>query len=135
MDTPPDDEGLRDIVKELQRELDTLRETVAELQRERDQTLSLVQQPAEGQISRRAFVAAVSGAAGVGMMAADATAAPSFGSSSGKIGTDAEPLTRVVSATVRSQTVRVDETLVLPKIAGDPSSPVVGQIWYDTNAD
>jgi len=94
-------------------QLDNLLDRLAERAAERDD-LDL---PGGG-ISRRATLAGLLGAAGIGSLAANVTAAPSYGSATGEVGTSAEPITSVVAQTGRFQTQSIDDTRSITNLGG-----------------
>lgn len=86
-----------------------LRERVDTLESQQQRTRSLIEQFQEGAISRRTFLAAVGGAAGVTALASNARAAPSWGSATGQIGTSSEPLNQAYVKDVRAKTLDTEQ--------------------------
>jgi len=78
--------------------------------------------------SRRDVMAAAVGAVGYGALTGTASAAPSYGSSSGSVGTSAEPLTDVFAQTARVQDMTVDNAL-------SAESLVIGGTLYEEDAN
>ena len=98
--------------------IESLEEQQAEFAAEQEQVLGLFEQFKQGQISRRSFLTAVAAVGGVGLLAAGRSrAAPSWGSSTGKVGTSSTPLSEGYIQTLKSQsftTESVDFTGVTP---------------------
>jgi hypothetical protein len=93
---------LRERVNDLEAQIDDLRG-------EHEQVLGLFDQFKSGQISRRTFLTAVAAVGGVGLMAGQTTAAPSWGSATGNIGTSSTPLNEGYIKTLKSQSIDTDE--------------------------
>jgi hypothetical protein len=121
--------------------IESLEEQQAELAAEQEQVLGLFEQFKEGQISRRAFLTAVAAVGGVGLVAGRSRAAPSWGSSTGAIGTSSTPLSEGYIQTLKSQSFTTEDgTIGGDPILGGPASGAEASVtlgggWTTVNPD
>jgi len=97
---------------ELISRIETLEQQQKQLRAEQNQVQSLFQQFKNGQISRRAFMTAVAAIGGVGFITGRSRAAPSWGNSTGNIGTSSTPLANGYIQNLRSQMLNTDDAMV-----------------------
>jgi len=112
--------------------IESLEEQQAEFAAEQEQVLGLFEQFKQGQISRRSFLTAVAAVGGVGLVAGSTRAAPSWGSSTGKIGTSSTPLSEGYIQTLKSESFTTDEATVTDLDSRHGYSEVTSNRSFDT---